>query len=212
MYIDFNYYTEPNSEVKQIVSTEAIDKKHPIFLGIGLAEGTRFIDGSFTPASYYHIDPGNKAINIGTCSYQHLSSNYLSQLVEYSNKVEGSKDLGLVAIADSLCLKTLNKYKSLLIIEAEEKGLFLDIYQLANGIDLANQSPQAALNNWGYIDRLKQKLDSGLKGKEAIIEARTWSYWSPNINKWDAPGLGNTYPLIRRDQKRRTLSVIRALE
>ncbi|MGA1408836.1 MAG: hypothetical protein ACO37W_03745 [Prochlorotrichaceae cyanobacterium] len=31
-------------------------------------------------------------------------------------------------------------------------------------------------------------------------QARAWPYWSPDRNTWDAPGLGNHYGSIRKDQ------------
>lgn len=213
MFIEFIYFNiESIIITENVIKVEQINRDSPIFLGIGLAEGTRLPNGEYTIAGYYHIDPGNKAINIGTCSYQHLPPSYLYQLNNYRDKIQGSKELKLYEIADDLCLESLNRYKTLLINKAQEKDLSLTKFQLANGIDLANQSPEAAFSVWGYLDRLKQSLNKGLDGVDAIIEARTWSYWDPNQNRWAAPGLGNTYLLIKRDQRRRTLKVNKAFD
>jgi hypothetical protein len=46
---------------------------------------------------------------------------------------------------------------------------------------------------------------------EQILEARTWAYWDPHRHRWAAPGLGNTYDRIRRDQFRRQQAVERAI-
>ncbi len=50
-----------------------------------------------------------------------------------------------------------------------------------------------------------------MKGQDAVLEARVWSFWEPQKNRWDAPGLGNTEDSIRHDQKRRMLAIARVL-
>ena len=42
----------------------------PIAIAIGMAEGTRTVDGGKTAAYYWHADPGNGANKFGTFSYQ----------------------------------------------------------------------------------------------------------------------------------------------
>jgi hypothetical protein len=80
-----------------------------------------------------------------------------------------------------------------------------------NGLDLANQAPLAALDRGGYIDRLKEARDRGLRGNEAILTARVNSYREPSTNLWDAPGLGNNEADIRHDQARRMDAVGEAI-
>ncbi|HTL88398.1 MAG TPA: hypothetical protein VL134_03295 [Leptolyngbya sp.] len=80
-----------------------------------------------------------------------------------------------------------------------------------NGIDLANQAPLAALERGGYVDRLQQAYAQGLRGAEAVLQARTYSYLNPRTNQWDAPGLGNNVDRIGRDQARRQNAIFAAV-
>ena len=70
-------------------------------------------------------------------------------------------------------------------------NMTLGLEEELNGIDLANQAPEAALGEGGYIDRLVEAYDKGLRGADAILWARTWSYINPETGEWDAPGLGD---------------------
>ncbi|HZG37555.1 MAG TPA: hypothetical protein VEZ50_02640, partial [Nodosilinea sp.] len=87
----------------------------------------------------------------------------------------------------------------------------LTLEETLNGLDLANQSPLAAIGRVGYIERLAEAKQNGLDGTEAILVARTRSYINPNTGRWNAPGLGNTEVSIRRDQQRRANAVASAI-
>jgi hypothetical protein len=113
--------------------------------------------------------------------------------------------------ADAKQLKRLQFQASELMESASEKGLSLTVEQILNGIDLANQSPAAALSRGGYIDRLAQAEEMGLQGTEAILWARTRSYLDPDSGRWNAPGLGNTVGSITHDQQRRMDAIASAL-
>ena len=154
-----------------------------IAIAIGSAEGTRSPDGGKTWAYNGHTDPGNGVWNMGTFSWQHGA-----------NSPEE---------ADRKQLARLRKQAIALTNKAEEAGIPWGLEEQLNALDLANQSPSAALNAGGYTDRLKEAQAEGLKGSDAILWARTWSYRHPSGTRWNAPGLGNTHHGIRTDQKRR---------
>lgn len=150
---------------------------------IGSAEGTRTSSGKPTRAYYGHTDPGNGVWNLGTFSYQHGASS--------------------PSEADTKQLKRLQRQGKTIAKQAKQAELNLTLNEALNGLDLANQSPNAALENGGYIDRLAQARKQGMKNSDAIVWARTYAYWDPRIQRWNAPGLGNTLPSIQRDQTRR---------
>lgn len=158
---------------------------------IGNAEGTRSATGGLTRAYYGHRDPGNQVWNLGTFSYQHGASS--------------------PGEADQRQLKRLQSQVQVLQKRALKHGLTLSLEETLNGLDLANQSPLAAIGRVGYVERLAEAKAKGHAGAEAIVVARTRSYINPETQRWNAPGLGNTEASIRRDQERRTLAVAQAL-
>lgn len=158
---------------------------------IGNAEGTRTAAGGLTRAYYGHRDPGNQAWNLGTFSYQHGA--------------------GSPGEADQKQLQRLQSQIQVLQKRAVKHGLTLSLEETLNGLDLANQSPLAAIGRVGYVERLAEAKANGHAGMEAIVVARTRSYINPETQRWNAPGLGNTETSIRRDQERRTRAVAQAL-
>lgn len=168
------------------------DSQSLVARAVGMAEGTRTVDGGITSAYHGHTDPGNRAWNLGTFSYQHGASS--------------------VEEADRKQLQRLQQQTDVLRRRALRHGLTLTLEETLNGIDLANQSPLAAIGPVGYIERLAEvKHHWGLSGTEAIVVARTRSYINPRTGRWNAPGLGNTEASITRDQRRRADAVARAL-
>lgn len=164
---------------------------------VGHAEGTRTPNGRRTRAYYGHTDPGNGVWNLGSFSFQHCR--------------EAQYNCTTPQQADEHQLLRLQKQTDRLRQQAAAIGLAMTLEEELNGIDLTNQSPRAALSEWGYADRLLQAKQRGLKGQDAILEARVWSYWNPKADRWNAPGLGNTEAGIRHDQQRRMLAIARAL-
>lgn len=157
---------------------------------IGSAEGTRTPSGQPTRAYYGHTDPGNGVWNMGTFSYQHGASS--------------PKE------ADSKQLKRLQRQGKTIEKQATQAELSMSLGEVLNGLDLANQSPRAALERGGYIDRLAQAREKGLKNDRAIVWARTHAYMDPETQRWNAPGLGNTLSSIQRDQNRRHQAITQA--
>ncbi|PSB24839.1 hypothetical protein [Stenomitos frigidus] len=159
---------------------------------VGHAEGTRTADGSKTRAYYGHSDPGNGVWNVGSFSYQH-----------------GAKS---PEEADEKQLQRLQRQADVIRQKADSHRLSLSLEEELNAIDLANQAPLAALDTPGYVEWLKKARDRGLTGSEAVLWARTQSYWNPRLNRWEAPGLGNTEGNISHDQNRRLTAIARALD
>ena len=158
---------------------------------VGSAEGTRTPDGGKTWAYYGHTDPGNGRWNMGSFSYQHRATTPEE--------------------ADQQQLDRLWQQFELIRQSAASAGLRLGLIEQLNGIDLANQAPLAALDQGGYVDRLRQARVQGLRGSEAVLQARTYSYLNPRTNQWDAPGLGNSLDSISRDQARRQNAISEAV-
>jgi hypothetical protein len=158
---------------------------------VGSAEGTRTPDGGKTWAYYGHVDPGNARWNLGSFSYQH--------------EARSPED------ADERQLNRLRRQFEVIRQTASTNGLQLSLEEQLNAIDLANQAPLAALAQGGYVERLQQARDRGLRGTEAVLQARTYSFINPNTNQWDAPGLGNTEYSISRDQARRLSAIAQAM-
>jgi hypothetical protein len=213
----------------------ARDRDSAVARFVGSAEGTRMPDGSYTTHYKGHVDPGNQVWNLGSFSYQNHPEKPLARTAIEADRVQ----------SEVLRLQALE-----LLSQARRRGLSLSLAELANGIDLANQSPAAAcvtqpdrkvlyqlaagkdrsantarvarsfnLNKcqWGYVDRLKQaRAVKGLSGMEAVLEARTWSYFqvdrqSYRFNSWDAAAFGHSPERIRADQSRRAQAIAEAL-
>jgi len=187
----------------------------PIAVAIGNAEGTRQPDGAKTAAYYWHQDPGNGADNFGTFSYQHFPA-VRTQAVRSEASAIAKREVAaaqrLPELADQAQMQRLFGFYQQLQRQAQTNGLVLTPLEILNGLDLINQSEAAGLSPGGYIDHLVQMRNLEEDSEEQIKEARSWSYWHPERKAWDAPGLGNGYSYIRRDQERRFEAVKRAAE
>lgn len=158
---------------------------------VGNAEGTRRPDGGSNQAFYGHTDPGNGVWNLGTFSYQHGAASPEE--------------------ADAKQLNRLKRQAQIMQQKAAEKGLQLTLEETLNGIDLANQAPQAVIDAEGYIDWLAKAHAMGKQDAEAILWARVQSFINPKTQQWDAPGLGNTPDRITKDQHRRMEAIANAM-
>ena len=159
---------------------------------VGSAEGTRTPAGGYTSAFQGHTDPGNGVWNLGTFSYQHGAASPEE--------------------ADRKQLHRLKQQAAQIRRRAARAGIALGLVEELNGIDLANQSPLAALGEPGYAEWLAEAYRKGFHGNEAILWARVQGYWDVQRGRWNAPGLGNTEPLIRRDQNRRMQAIAQAVD
>ncbi len=168
------------------------DSDSLVAVAVGNAEGTRTPEGDHSTHFYGHTDPGNGVWNLGTFSYQHGA--------------------GSVEEADAKQLARLKRQAQVMQEKASAKGLKLTLEETLNGIDLANQAPEALLDVAGYIDWLAQAQSLGMSGAEAILWARVQSFIDPKTQRWNAPGLGNTAESITRDQQRRMQAIARAID
>lgn len=168
------------------------DSNSLVAKAVGSAEGTRTPSGDYTSAYRGHVDPGNGVWNLGTFSYQHGASS--------------PED------ADRKQLQRLKGQATQIRQRAERAGITLGLEEELNGIDLANQSPLAALGEPGYAEWLADAYRKGYRGTEAILWARVMGYWDVQRGRWNAPGLGNTEPSIRRDQSRRMQAIARTID
>jgi hypothetical protein len=163
-----------------------------VAIAVGHAEGTRTATGEKTRAYGGHTDPGNGVWNLGTFSYQHGAAS--------------------PAEADTRQLQRLGQQATIIIQAAQQRDIRLSLEAQLNAIDLANQSPAAALSAGGYLDRLQEAYQMGLHDQDAILWARTRSYLDPDTRQWNAPGLGNTVEGITADQDRRMQAIARVLQ
>ena len=157
---------------------------------VGSAEGTRTPTGGYTAAYYGHIDPGNGVWNLGSFSYQHGATSPEQ--------------------ADHKQLKRLQLQAMELRHQAQSNAFSLSLLEELNGIDLANQAPLAALDR-GYITWLHIAKQRPMTTAERIVWARTKAFLDPDTGYWDAPGLGNHWDAIYRDQLRRYDAIEQAL-
>lgn len=164
---------------------------------VGHAEGTRAPDGSRTSAYYGHTDPGNGVWNLGSFSFQHCKE------ARYNCSKPEEADVHQLRRLQDQTAQWQQRVRALKLTLSPEETL--------NGIDLANQAPLAVMSRPGYPEYLAQARKRGLRGQEAILEARVWSFWNPDKQRWDAAGLGNTEANIRHDQRRRMLAIARVL-
>jgi hypothetical protein len=165
---------------------------------VGHAEGTRTADGGKTPAYQGHVDPGNRVWNLGSFSFQHC------QEIAYNCSTPEE--------ADTHQLRRLQEQADQLQQRATAVGMTMTLEEELNGIDLANQAPAAALGSPGYVEWLKKAKEDGRIGQDVILRARIDSYWEPDLNWWNAPGLGSNEADIAHDQNRRMKAIARALK
>jgi hypothetical protein len=182
----------PDLPAKDLKQLFAGDSHSLVARAVGSAEGTRRPDGGKNNAYYGHIDPGNRAWNLGSFSYQHGAKNPEE--------------------ADRKQLRRLKLQFQVINSQAQRLNLDLTPAEQLNAIDLANQAPLAALpERGGFIERLLEARSQGFQGDAAILQARVNAYRNPDTNLWEAPGLGNTEDSIRRDQARRQEAIALAM-
>ena len=184
-----NLFQQATFTLRQLFSK---DTDSLVAVAVGSAEGTRTPAGDRSKHFYGHSDPGNGVWNLGTFSYQH--------------------EAGSAEEADAKQLERLKQQSRVMQEKASAKGLKLTLEETLNGIDLANQAPEALLDAAGYIDWLEQAHSLGMSGPDAILWARVQSFIDPKTQRWNAPGLGNNAESITQDQQRRMEAIARAID
>ncbi|TVR10874.1 MAG: S-layer homology domain-containing protein [Phormidium sp. GEM2.Bin31] len=164
------------------------DSYSPGTIAIGLAEGTRTVEGGKTTGYWGHRDPGNGKHNMGTFSYQH-----------------GART---PEEADLLQLRRIYQYSAALEEYAAAHNMELSVLELVAGLDLANQAPLAAQH---YLANLQEAKARGATGIDAILEARAYSYFNPATGRLEASGFRNNWEWLRYDQLRRIHAIHQTL-
>lgn len=198
---------------------------------VGAAEGTREPDGRKTAAYLFHIDPGNLALNQGSFSYQNAPDKPVAHNPQQADLIQAAvlqiqaRELQYQAGKRGVVLNVLelasgidlaNQSPAAACVQQPDRNL---VYALTAGKMRADNMARAAARfpgnacRFGFVDRLIQaKTKKQLSGIAAVIEARTWSYYDPESNRWSAAGFGNNPNRIREDQTRRTEQVVEALK
>ena len=179
--------TPPLPQVAAGTQTQSVPlairtSNHPFSIAIGIAEGTRTPSGGMTKAYYGHTDPGNGASNAGTYSAQ-------------QGMPPGQAD----AYWNGKLTQTQMRVSPLLEAAGIKRGTQGYNRLMFNVLDLSVQAP-AALPDFLY--KIPEILRGGLT-VEAIAKARSDSFYNPRSKRLDAPGFGNNYQRLFRDQRSR---------
>lgn len=172
------------AQVKQIPLAIA-NPLHPIFVAIGIAEGTRTASGGYTQAYRGHADPNPaNGWNIGTVSGKGSSPAAVDQQW-MANLTRRSLEVAPV-------LQRLGVQPG---TQAWNRILF-------NILDLSVQSGMNSGAIPDFIKKLPQVIQQGAT-IEAIAKARADSYFIPGTGRLDAPGFQNNYSRLLSDQRSR---------
>ena len=166
------------------VPTAVGNDQHELFVMIGVAEGTRTPSGGYTKAYYGHTDPGDGNRNRGTVSGGRNSS--------ASPGMVDVKWMGTLT-------NVQQRMRPQLIKMGLEPGTQGYNRVMFNIMDLTVQSPAAAQDFAGKLF----EMQAGNWTIESIAKARADSYINPATGRLDAPGFGNNYQNLIKDQRSR---------
>lgn len=176
----------------------------PIYLAIGLAEGTLNKNGSPNQAWYGHGDPGNDKLNKGFGSYQvYQDPRGASLKPEQADRIQANRLAGEWPTIDQALTRA-----------GIPAGPTRDLVA-ASALDAWNQAPAThggvyGLLNPSRLGELKNALASGKNPTDAIVDWRANGYRRDN-GTLNAPGLGNSMSRVMDDQRRRTEAVAEGL-
>ena len=165
------------------VSTAIRNDRHPFFIAIGIAEGTRTADGGYTQNYYGHTDIGDGNLNRGTVSGgrgnaltpQQVDQRWMSRLTQTSLRMQGVlRGVGL---------------------QPGTQGFNRVMF---NVLDLSVQAPAAVP---AFLTKLNVMKGQGFT-VEAIAKARADSFFGRG-GRLDAPGFNNNYQRLFSDQRSR---------
>ena len=166
------------------VPTAVGNDQHELFVMIGVAEGTRTPSGGYTKAYYGHTDPGDGNRNRGTVSGGRNSS--------ASPGMVDVKWMGTLTNVQQRMRPQLIKMGLAPGTQGYNRVMF-------NIMDLTVQSPAAAQDFAGKLF----EMQAGNWTIESIAKARADSYINPATGRLDAPGFGNNYQNLIKDQRSR---------
>ncbi|UBF29890.1 hypothetical protein K9N68_37400 (plasmid) [Kovacikia minuta CCNUW1] len=162
---------------------------------VGAAEGNLDNKGRKNKSYYGHTDPGDRRHNLGAFSF--------------SPSREGQSITDPEKATDWYLNKRIKPRMKSLITQAERAGLELNSLAFLNAVDLAVQSPEAALGwsnggNKGFLLNLKDLSEGMKKGitNDAILKARVESFRNQKIRGEKYQAWTGKQGLIR-DQGRR---------
>jgi len=150
----------------------------PMFLAIGINEGTRRADGGFNEAYYGHTDPGDQKWNRGTVSAragtpEQADNTWMNKLANTQRQYEPQlKTFGLT----------------------QGSGQYNDI--LFNILDLTVQAPAAVPD---FVKQIPQLITQGIT-PQSIGRARANAFFNPRTGKLEASGFGNNFQRLLQDQ------------
>jgi hypothetical protein len=173
----------PGTQVR-VVPAAVSNDQHELFVMIGVAEGTRTPNGGYTKAYYGHTDPGDGFTNRGTVSGGRESG--------ASPEMVDLKWMGALTSVQQ-------KMRPSLIVMGLTPGTQGYNRVMFNLMDLTVQSPAAAQD---FAGKLIEVRKAGWT-IEAIAKARADSFINPATGRLDAPGFGNNYQNLIKDQRSR---------
>lgn len=179
--------TPPLPQLSATASTELAPLKissstHPIFVAIGIAEGTRTANGGYTKAYYGHRDSGDGNWNRGTVSGGRNSNASPQQVDRQWMAKLTRKAMAVAPLLQRVGLRPGTQGWNRLMF---------------NILDLEVQSPLA---NQGFIRKLPQIIQQGAT-VEAIAKARADSFFNPATGRLESSF--GSYSRLFQDQRSR---------
>ena len=157
---------------------------HPLFIAIGIAEGTRTASGAKTKNYYGHTDIGDGNLNVGT--------------------VSGGRNGGTPQQVDRQWMGILTSVSTTMAPKLQALGLRPNSQGwnrlMFNILDLRVQAAPAALTS--FVMQVPKLIRQGLT-VEAIAKARADSFINPATGRLEASGFNNNYSRLLADQRSR---------
>ncbi len=174
----------PPTALTDTVAVAITADRHPFFVHIGIAEGTRTINGGYTRHYYGHRDIGDDNWNRGTVSGGRNSNATPKQV-------------------DAQWMRTLTARGARLAPILAQAGLRPGTVGynrlMFNYLDLSVQAPKAADDFAGKLSLMK----AGNWSIEVMAKARADSFFNPITGRLEAGGFDNNYSRLLGDQRSR---------
>ena len=175
----------PPTALTDTVPIAMTSDRHPMMVHIGIAEGTRTINGGYTRAYKGHTDPADGHRNRGTVSGGRGMGNATPQQVDrYWMRELTARSARVAPVMARAGLRPgtvgYNRF-------------------MFNYLDLSVQAPRAA-------DGFAAKLSSMKAGNwsiEVMAKARADSFYNPMTGRLEASGFNNNYSRLLGDQRSR---------
>ena len=185
-----------DDDIDEFLDTWFASPDSPGSVAIGMAEGTRTLDGGKTHNWDGHYDPAwlnhrvGNPFNMGTFSCQTCEA----------------RD---AASADEELLATRLRPKAREIFEQHPDLTALEKLAV---VDALVQAPKTTYGNTATLPALLKQYRGQGSEVEAVAKARAESFVSPVSGRLEAGGFGNSRSRLEADQLRRTQELARKLE